>query len=378
MKLELTDAQRAARASFRELAQAEIAPHADRWDREQAVPMEVVERLASRGLLGSLLPEEVGGAGLEPITYGLLTEELGRACSSVRSLLTVHDMLCQAISRWGKPAVKDAYLPRLAKGEIRGALALSEPGAGSDASGIATEARKVGDHYELSGTKRWITFGQIADAYLLFARAEEGLVAFVLDRETEGLEVEPIRGIMGTRASLLAELRLDACPIPAEKMLGRPGFGISHVAANALELGRYSVAWGSVGLAQACLDASEAHAATREAFGERLQDHQLVRAMLTDMKVGVRAARLLCCRAGYLRAERDPSAFMETMVAKYHASTVASRSAIDAVQIHGALGLSEEESSVGRYLRDSRVMEIIEGSTQIQQITISQLPLAEL
>lgn len=377
MQLELTAAQREARATFRAFAQEEIAPRADGWDRDEKIPLSVVEALAERGWLGSLLSPEVGGAGLEPITYGLLTEEMGKACSSVRSLLTVHDMLCQAIDRWGKPAVKEHYLPRLARGEIRGALALSEPGAGSDASAIATRAELSGDRYLVTGTKRWITFGQIADVFLLFARTDGGPAAFVLDRETEGLGIEPITGMMGTRASMLAELRLDRAPIPVERMLGRPGFGISHVAANALELGRYSVAWGSVGIAQASLDASEAHAASRQAFGERLADHQLIRAMLTEMTAGVRAARLLCCRAGYLRAQGDPGAFMETMVAKYYASTVATRAAADAVQIHGALGLSAD-SPVGRYLRDSRVMEIIEGSTQIQQITIPQLPLAEL
>jgi glutaryl-CoA dehydrogenase (non-decarboxylating) len=374
VKLELTEEQRAARAGFRAFAQAEIAPHADAWDRAEAIPPELIDRLRERRLLGSLVAPEHGGPGRDLITYGLLTEEIGRACSSVRSLLTVHDMVAHAIARWGNVALKETLLPQLAAGSRLGALALSEPEAGSDAMGVQTTAEKDGDAWVLTGTKKWTTFGQIAGLYLVLAKHEGKPAAFAVERESPGLTVKPLRGLHGTRASMLAEIHLDGCRVPAGHLIGRVGFGVSHVAAAALEQGRYSVAWGSVGIAQACLDASLCYARERRAFGAPLFDHQLIRAMLADMITQVRAARLLCLRAGYLRDQGDPGAFMETMVAKYFASTAAAKAATDAVQIHGANGCSEDYP-VARYLRDSKVMEIIEGSTQIQQITI---PLFEL
>ena len=377
MRIELTPEQRAARAEFRAFVAAEIAPHADRFDREEAIPPELPATLAARGYLASDLPREHGGSGLDMITYGLLTEEIGRACSSVRSLLTVHDMVAAAILRWGSGEHRERWLPLLARGEVLGALALTEPEAGSDASGVATEAVADGDGYRLTGRKRWITFGQIAGLFLVFAQCEGKPTALLVPRETEGLSLAPIRGILGTRGSMLAELTFDASPVPRASLIGKKGFGISAVASAALEHGRYSVAWGSVGIGQACLDASQAYAATRRQYGKPLAEHQLISAMLADMIVNVRAARLLCCRAGWLKDAGDPGAFMETMVAKYFASTMATKAALDAVQIHGANGIGPDYP-VARYLRDSRVMEIIEGSTQIQQISIPRFELQEL
>jgi glutaryl-CoA dehydrogenase (non-decarboxylating) len=377
VKLELTPEQRAARAEFRAFTAEEIAPHADRWDREEAIPPALVDRLRERGYLGSNVAPEHGGPGRDMITYGLLTEEIARGCSSVRSLLTVHDMVAHAIHRWGSRELKERYLPRMAKGEILGALALSEPNAGSDAKSVETTAVEDGDSWVLNGRKKWTTFGQIAGLFLAFAQVEGKPTAFLVERESSGFTVRPLKGIVGTRASMLAELFLEDCRIPRASLLGRVGFGISHVAAAALEQGRYSVAWGSVGIAQACLDACRAYTAERRQFGVPLADHQLIRALLTDMIVDVRAARLLCLRAGWLRESGDPGAPAETMAAKYFASRVATRAANDAVQIHGANGLSEEYP-VARYLRDSKVTEIIEGSTQIQQITIPLFDFQEL
>jgi glutaryl-CoA dehydrogenase (non-decarboxylating) len=377
LKLELTPEQRAARAEFRGFVTEEIVPHAGRWDREQAIPMELVGRLRERGWLGSLIPADFGGPGRDMITYGLLTEEIGKGCSSVRSLLTVHDMVAWAIQRWGNRAQKERFLPPMARGERLGALALSEPNAGSDAKSVETTAILDGDAYVLQGRKKWTTFGQIAHLYLVLAQCEGKPTTFLLERETPGLTVRPIQGMTGTRASMLAELLIDGCRVPRESLLGRIGFGVSHVLAAGLEQGRYSVAWGSVGIGQACLEASLRYASERQQGGVLIGEHQLIRAMLSDMITNVRAARLLCLRSGYLRDQNDPGAFMETMVAKYFASTTATRAAADAVQIHGANGC-HEDYPVGRYLRDSRVMEIIEGSTQIQQITISRFDFQEL
>ncbi|HEX6900419.1 MAG TPA: acyl-CoA dehydrogenase family protein [Thermoanaerobaculia bacterium] len=377
MKLELTAEQRRAREEYRAFVAAEIAPHAGRWDREEALPAEIVRKLGERGWLGSIVPRELGGPGLDMITYGVLTEELGRGCSSVRSLLTVHDMACHGIVRWGNRGLKERYLPGMVRGEILGAFALSEPNAGSDAKSIETTATPDGDGYVLHGRKRWITFAQIAHVFLLFVQCEGKPTAFLLDRDTPGLTVEPIRGLLGTRASMLGELIIDGCRVPKEHMVGRPGFGITHVVAAALEHGRYSVACGSVGIAQACLDACLEYSRERQQFGGPIFDHQLIRAMLTDMIVQVRAARLMCYRAGYLRELNDPGAFMETMAAKYFASTVAAKAATDAVQIHGANGCTDD-FPVSRYFRDAKVMEIIEGSTQVQQMVMPRFEFQEL
>ena len=369
MNLELTADQRQKRAEYRAFALAEIVPCANDWDREEKIPSELIGKLRERGYLGSLLPRELGGSRTDMLTYGLLTEEIARGCSSVRSLLTVHDMVGHAIQRWGSRELKDRYLPAMAQGELLGALALSEPNAGSDAKSVETTAAEDGDSWIIEGRKKWTTFGQIAGLFLLFAQVNGQPAAFLVERETPGLTVKPLKGITGTRASMLAELFFEGCRIPKGHLVGRVGFGVSHVAAAALEQGRYSVAWGSVGLAQACLDACRTYTAERRQFGAPLSDHQLIRRMLTDMIVEVRAARLLCLRAGGLREAGNPGAFMETMAAKYFASRAAVRAANDAVQIHGANGCSEDYP-VSRYLRDAKVMEIIEGSTQIQQITI--------
>lgn len=377
MNLDLTPEQRAARERFRAFATEHIAPFADAWDRQEAIPRELIAALGKEGWLGSILPREVGGAGLDRITYGLLIEEIGRACSSTRSLLTVHDMVGHALRRWGRPEMKERHLAALARGERLGALALSEPNVGSDAASIETRAVEDGESFVLTGRKKWTTFGQIADLFLVFAKVAGQPAAFLVECDAPGLSVVPIHGMHGTRAAMLAELHLEGCRVPRTAMLSRPGFGISHVAATALELGRYSVAWGSVGILQACLEASQKYAAERMQFGTTLAEHPLIRALLAEMIANVRAGRLLCLRAGFLQDRSDPAAFAETMVAKYFCSVAAAKGASDAVQIQGANGCAPD-SPVARYLRDSKVMEIIEGSTQIQQLAIPRFDFPEL
>lgn len=375
MQMELSPAQKEARLRFRGFVQEHIRPYAAQWDRDEAVSPKVIDHLRSLGYLGSPVRRSEGS--MDPITYGLLTEEIARGCSSVRSLLTVHDMVSIGIWRWGCTELKAEFAESVAHGDLLCALALSEPEAGSDAANVATEAVFEDGEYVLSGTKRWTTFGQIADLFLVLARCEEKLTAFLVPANSPGVSRKPMSGIIGTRASLLAEIVLDDCRVPKHYMLGKVGFGLSHVISTALDHGRYSVAWGSVGIAQACLDACLHYTSSRRQFGCALRDHQLVQRMLTEMIVQTRAARLLCYRAGYLRSTGDPGAYAETLVAKYFASRTAVRSANDAVQLHGANGMSDEYP-VGRYLRDAKVMEIIEGSTQIQQVAIAKSPLAEI
>lgn len=377
MRMELSGAQKEARLRFRQFVREHITPHAGTWDREERVPMELVDRLRENRYLGSPLPVDAGGGSLDAITYGLLTEELARGCSSVRSLLTVHDMVALAVSRWGSRELKAKVETATARGELLCALALSEPDAGSDAASVQTEAHPAGDGYVLNGRKKWITFGQIADLFLTLARCEGKLTAFLVPADAQGFTRRPLRGVVGTRASLLAELEFDHCFIPASHRVGGAGFGLSHVVGGALDHGRYSVAWGAVGITQACLDACLEYTSTRKQFGVPISQHQLVQRKLTNMITDTRAARLLCYHAGYMRQIGDPSAPSETLIAKYFASKAAVRAANNAVQLHGANGLTEAYP-VARYLRDAQVTEIIEGSTQIQQISIAKNPPGEL
>ena len=371
LQIELSETQKEARSDFRRFAQERIVPDAGMWDREERLPPEIIDELKQRGYLGAPLPAEAGGQEMDPITYGLLTEEIARGCSSVRSLLTVHDLVVTAIWRWGNRDLKAKIKGAVVRGERLCAIALSEPDAGSDLASVQTEARSVADGYLLNGCKKWISFGQIAHFFLVLARCEEQLTAFLVPHDAPGLIRRPLRGVIGTRAALLAELEFNQCRIPSSHLVGRLGFGLSHVIGTALDLGRYSVAWGSVGIAQACLDASIDYTGSRRQFGVQLREHQLVQRKITDMIVETRAARLLCYRAGYVRQTGAPSAISETLVAKYFASKTAVRAANVAVQLHGANGLTDQYP-VARYLRDAKVMEIIEGSTQIQQISIAR------
>lgn len=377
MALLLTPEQAAARAEFRGFVDREVEPRAGRHDREEALDLGVVRALAAARLLAADLPAEQGGRGLDPVSLGLLAEELGRGCSSVRSLMTVHGMVAHTIARWGTPTQRDEWLARLGGGERLAALAVSEAEAGSDLARVRTLARRDGDDHVLTGDKCWITCGQLADVFLVLAQAEAGPTAFLVRRDATGLEVEPLRGMLGTRGSMLATLRLRGCRVPAGALLGRPGLGLAWIVGTALDHGRFTVGCGAVGIAQACLEASVRHAERREQFGARLIEHQLVRRMLCEMTAGTRAARLLCLHAAQLRAARHPDSVAETSLAKYFAARTAMRSATDAVQIHGALGCSGERP-VERLLRDAKVMEIIEGSNEMHQLHIPDLAVAEV
>lgn len=371
MNLELTERQAEDQRAFRAFVDTRIAPFADQWDREERYPTETIRELARTGYLGMAVPRSEGGTGSDMITFGLLNEELGRGCSSTRNLMTVHSMIAHVVHKRAGKHLKERYLERLIAGEIIGAFCLSEPNVGSDAKSVETTATLKGDSYVLNGSKKWITFGQVADLLLVFAQCDGKPTAFLVDGDTPGLTREPISGMLGSRASMLAELRFENCEIPRSNAIGGIGFGLATIATAALDIGRYTVAWGSVGISQACLEASVRYSSERKQFGVPLREHQLIRQMVCDMLTNVRAARLLCLRAGYTKDINDPSTVMETWVAKYFASTTAVKAALDAVQIHGANGCSSDYP-VQRYLRDAKIMEIIEGSTQLQQVMISR------
>lgn len=358
-----------AASRFRALMDAAVRPHADTWDREEALPLEIFTWLAQQGLLGLALPSVWGGGGADAITLGALHEEAGAACSSVRCALTVHAMVSQALLRWGSPAQRQRWLPSLARGEALAAFALSEPAVGSDAAGIQTRAEAVPGGYALTGVKRWITLGECATHFLLFARLDDRPTAFWVPADSPGLARQPLRGLLGCRASRTAELHLSLCFVPEDALIGRPGLGVSLVASAALDHGRYTVAWGCVGLARAACDSALRYAHSRQAFGAPLVTQPLVQQKLTDMAAGLRAARLLCLDAGARRDRGEPSALAATAMAKYVASVSATRAADAALQLHGANGIGADYPAQ-RLARDARVMEIIEGSTQIHQMGI--------
>jgi glutaryl-CoA dehydrogenase (non-decarboxylating) len=360
------------RRKFAAFADSALAPGAAAADSAGRLPRSTIEALRDSGFLGAVLPEEYGGTALDPVAYGLLTAEVARACSSSRTLLTVHDMVAVALARWGNDRTKATILPDLARGRRLCAFALSEMEAGSDPAAIRTTAVREGGDLVLTGAKAWISFGQIAELFLVFARIEgEGIAALLLPGDTPGLTRQPVSEMVGTRAAMMAHLAFDGCRLESSALVGRPGFGLSHIAQTALDHGRYSVAWGAVGIADAALAASVLYARERHAFGGPLAERPQVRAHLTRMAAGARSARLLCLEAGQRRAARAPDAIARTLLAKYLASKVAVEGANLAVQIHGARGLMSG-SVPERLLRDSKVTEIIEGASEVLEDMIGQ------
>jgi alkylation response protein AidB-like acyl-CoA dehydrogenase len=367
----LTDAQRQARDGFRAFVDEWIVPVAEEHDRQQTTPPELVQRMAAAGYLGGIVPTQYGGSGMDALTWGLLCEEVGRGSASLLSLLTVHGMVCQALIKWGTDAQRARWLPLLARGERIGAFGLTEPNVGSDAASIESSATPDGDGWRLNAHKRWISFGQLADLLLIIAKVDGKAAAFLVERGAEGFATEPIGGMLGFRAAMLADVLIKNCQLPADHLLGRVGFGFSHVAGTALDHGRYCVAWGCLGLARAALEASLAYTSERKQFGAPLKNHQLIQQLVADMIADISAARAMCHNAARLKQAGDPALIMETSIAKYFTSRVANRVATDAVQIHGANGCSDRYP-VQRYLRDAKIMEIIEGSNQMQQIIIAK------
>lgn len=348
-----------------------ILPHADAWDRAGAIPEELLARISDAGMWAPFLGAQVGGAGLDLVTLGEVHEEFGRGCSSVRSLLTVHTMVSWAVQRWGTADQLQLWGPALASGATLGAFCLSEPGAGSDAAGIAASAApRPGGGWVLNGVKKWITNGQRADLLLVFAKAGPNTLALLVPRQTPGVTVRPIDDMLGTRASMLAEIAFSNVELGPDALLGPSSFASGMVLTGILDLGRYSVAAGSIGIIQACVNACAQYASRRTVGGVPLRDLPLIQAKLTDMVTDVRAARMLCAEAGRLKDAGDPATIMATWVAKYFASTAAARHASEAVQVHGANGCSPAYP-VARLYRDSKVMVIIEGSNEIQRMTIA-------
>jgi glutaryl-CoA dehydrogenase (non-decarboxylating) len=378
MNLELTPIQKDHREEFKTFVEQELLHQANDYDKQGFIPGTLIQKLAAKGYLGATIPPQYGGRGMDQISYGILNEEIGRACSSTRSLITVHSSLtAETILRWGTENQRAYWLPLLARGEKLAAFGLSEPDAGSDAASIKTQYQEEAGNYKLNGLKKWITFSQIADLFVIIAQGAGGITAFLVERDTPGLTIEPLDGMLGTRASMLGQIYLRDCVVPEKNILGRKGWGLQQIVSTALDNGRYSVACGSLGIARACLEDSIRYVKNRSQFGHLLKDHQLIKQKITNMVTDVKSASLLCRNAGYLRDKKDPDSIIQTTLAKYHASRIANTAAADAVQLHGAMGC-HDSLSIQRYFRDARVMEIIEGSTEILQILIADHSITSL
>jgi glutaryl-CoA dehydrogenase (non-decarboxylating) len=357
----------------RHFVESEIIPHADRFDAEGKLPRALIDAMAARGWLGASIAPAFGGGGWDPLALGRLHAEVGRGCASTRSLLTVQTMVATALQRWASESLRGEVLPLLARGAKLAAFSLSEAAAGSDAKALATRACRVDEDYVLDGEKRWVSFGQEADVILLFARLDGAMAAFLVDGDTPGLVRRPVTGLLGLRASQLASIELRGCRVPGARRIGGGDLPLSPVAGAALDIGRYSLAWGCVGLAEACLEATVNHTRTRQQFGKRLLDHPLVARQVVQMVANTRAARLLCEQAGERRAAGAEDAVWTTQIAKYFAATTAFAAASAAVQLHGAAGCVVG-SGVERHLRDAKILEIVEGSTEIHELMIARAP----
>jgi alkylation response protein AidB-like acyl-CoA dehydrogenase len=375
MDFDLTPEQIAIRKHVREFAEREIAPKAAKNDRECKFDWDIAKKIFSEGFLGCPIPEKYGGLGQDYIAYGLMTEEINRVCSSTRTLFSVQtSLVALTILRWGTEEQKAYYLPKLCNGEIIGCYGLTEPEAGSDAANQQTRAQKDGNDYLLSGQKVWISCGSLATHALIFAtvdpkRGHEGITCFIVDTKTPGFTAQPIKGKLGLRASDTSSLFLDSVRVPAANILGKVGEGFK-VAMSALDNGRFSVAAGATGLVQGCIDACTQYAMQRKTFGKPIGEHQQVQAMIADMVADCEAGRLLYLRAAHLK-NKGVRNTLETSIAKLFCGEAANRAGHNAVQIFGGYGYSDEYP-VERFFRDAKVLNIYEGTREIQRIIIAQ------
>jgi alkylation response protein AidB-like acyl-CoA dehydrogenase len=372
MPMQLTDPQRARQEEFSAFAALEVAPFAADWDREQRIPRLVIEKLANCGYLGCSVPRHHGGQGWDIVTFGLLNEALGRFSSALTGVLTVQTMVSMAILKWGTAEQRHIWLRPLAAGRMTACFALTEPDAGSAVQSLAARFTPGVEGLVLNGTKKWISCAQFADLILVFGKLGDRSVACIVPRESQGLSIEPIQHLMGFRAAGLAQLHFEDVKIPAANIIAKPGFALSHVAQLGLHFGRLSTACSALGLLRGCVEESTAYASVRRIQGVPAGDLGMIRSLLARMGTDLAAARALCYDACQATQDQLPEAIESALVAKYFVSRAAVRAANDAVQIHGAAGC-HEASSVSRYYRDAKIMEIIEGTTQIHEDLLGKI-----
>ncbi|HEY8638255.1 MAG TPA: acyl-CoA dehydrogenase family protein [Solirubrobacteraceae bacterium] len=373
MDFALTDEQRLIRDTAREFADKEIVNQARENARNHHFDTDLVKKIAAQGYLGAIVPPQYGGAGLDYTSYGLVVEQIGRADSAMRTVISVQtSLVCSAILKWGTEDQKQAYLPKLCAGEWLGCFGLTEPDTGSDAANQKTRARREGDKWVINGSKMWISMGNYAKVALVFAQTDpelrhKGLACFLVDTDQDGFQAQEIHHKMGLHASDTASISLD--DVETDQMLGEVGDGFK-VAMSALDSGRFSVASGCVGICQGCVDESSTYAKERVQFGRPIASFQLVQAMIADMVVRADAARMLTWRAGWLKDTGQPNT-TETSIAKLYATEAAVWCANEAIQVHGGAGYVDDHP-VERWFRDARVTTLYEGTSQIQKLIIGR------
>jgi cyclohexanecarboxyl-CoA dehydrogenase len=372
---DLTDDQISIRDMVRDFARNEIAPNAVEWDREQRFPTELFAQLGELGLLGVLIPEELGGAGLGYVEYVLILEEIGAADGGVGLGVAAHNSLCtNHLYQFGSDELRQRYVPKLAAGEWLGAWGLTEPEAGSDAGGTRTTAVRDGDDWVLNGSKNFITHASVGSAAVVMARTSKeaghhGISAFFVPFDRPGVGPGKKEDKLGMRCSDTSSLVLEDCRVPADHLLGDEGDGFIQ-AMKILDGGRISIAALSLGIARGALDATLEYAAVRHQFGKPIAAFQINRAKLADMATEVEAARLLTLQAAVLK-DRGMTTTRESSMAKLYASEVAVRVGEEAVQIHGGYGYTKDYP-VERAWRDAKLCTIGEGTSEIQRMVIAR------
>jgi glutaryl-CoA dehydrogenase (non-decarboxylating) len=373
--LDLTEEQRIVEQSVREWAAKEVAPKIRELDREHRFDKNILPQMAAMGLLGCSVPQEYGGAGMDYVSLGIISEELEYVDTSLRVIMSVHAGLnCLTLLTWGTDEQKRRYLVPQAQGQKIATYGLTEPSAGSDVRGIQTTAVKKGDRYFLTGEKMWISLADVADNFLVFAwtdaekkkqRDPSGISAFVIERAFKGFSSGTLKEKWGILAGNTGFFKMEDVEVPEENVVGRPGEGFK-IAMFGLDQGRYTVAAGATGLIRACRDASVKYAKERQTFGVAIAEHQLVKEMIAQMESDYQAARLLWMRAGFLKNAGRRNT-RETGLAKWFATVASERAAGDCVQVHGANGYSDEYPA-GRFYRNCKGAVIYEGTREIHKV----------
>jgi alkylation response protein AidB-like acyl-CoA dehydrogenase len=375
MDFELPESHRALQASLRAFCEEKVKPRARQWDHDESFPMEVVRELGQLGALGILVAEEYGGAGMDALAVAVAVEEVARYDGSLALTVASHNGLGTSHIRvFGTPEQKQKYLPKLATGEWLGAWALTEPGSGSDAAAMKTTAVRRGDRWVLNGTKMFITQGTVGDVFVVLAATDQekkqrGVTAFILEKGGKGFSQKPIHGKLGMRSSDTAELVLENVEVPDSQRLGEVGGGFIDTL-KILDRGRVTIGALAVGLGRGALEESARYAKDRQAFGRPIGEFQAIRWMLADMRMENDASRLLVHRAARAADSGRPYS-KEASMAKLFASEAAMRACNKAVQIHGGYGYTRE-FPVERYLRDAKLCEIGEGTSEVQRMIIAR------
>jgi len=375
MNFEFTEEQLMVRQAARDFAQNELKPGVIERDEHQTFPAEQIKKLGELGFMGLMTSEQYGGSGMDSISYVLVMEELSKVDASASVVISVNNSLvCYGLEKYGTEEQKQKYLIPLAKGEKIGAFCLSEPEAGSDATSQQTTAIDMGDHYLLNGTKNWITNGNSASTYIVIAQTDaskkhHGINALIVERGMEGFTIGPKENKMGIRGSDTHSLMFTDVKVPKENRIGEEGFGFKF-AMSTLDGGRIGIASQALGIASGAYELAIQYAKERKAFGKTIANLQSIQFKLADMATEIEAARLMCLKAAWLKDHHLPYGQASAM-AKLFASKVAMDTTIEAVQIHGGYGFVKE-FHVERLMRDAKITQIYEGTSEIQKIVISR------